>query len=75
MDKMIQPLPCGKANHFSNLPRHICLCQDPGTDRIIHIMMDIGDLIGQSDNTPFQRHGHTCCLVVQDAVPYLIGKI
>ena len=70
MDKMIDPFCAVIADHLSDLFRYVLFLQDASPDRIIHIMMNIGDLIGKPHNPAFQRGRISLRLMVQDTVPY-----
>ena len=51
MDKGIKPCTGSRTKNLSYLERYIHLRKDSGSYRIIHIMMYVRDLIGDSDNS------------------------
>ena len=55
MDKMIDPFRTVIADHIPYLPGHISLRQNTAPYGIVHIMVDISDLIGKPHYLPFQR--------------------
>lgn len=64
MDETVQTLPAAIADHTPDLSGHIRLFQDACPHRIVHIMMDVGDLIRQTDNPALQCRRHPGSLVV-----------
>ena len=61
--------------HFGIFRRDVLLGQKSRPDRIIHIVVEIGDLVGKPHHTAFECRGMTAGPVVADAVTYLKGKI
>ena len=55
MDQVIQTFPHAVPENLRIALRQIFLHKHPGTDRIIDIVIDVGDLIGKPYNLPFQR--------------------
>ena len=45
MNKVIQPLSCRISDNITDLFGDITFFQDSCTDRVIHVMMNISDLI------------------------------
>ena len=75
VDEMIDPLRGIIADHVADLSRHIVLRQNPGPYRVVHVVMDIGDLVGKPHHLSLQRGGRPSGLMVQDAVPHLHGQV
>ena len=75
MNKVIQSLSGAAADHFTNFLRDICLRENSSPDGIIHIMMNIGDLIGKSDDLAFQCMRLANGLMVPDTVTHFICQI
>ena len=75
MYKIVQPLRTAAPGHGADFFRNILLFQDAAPDRVVRIMMNIGDLIRKPDNAPFQRGRHGSRLMIPDAIPYLHGQI
>ena len=55
--------------------RDPALVYDARPFRVVHVMMHIGDLIAEPDDTSLHRSGHRIHLVVQDPVPDFPGQI
>ena len=79
MNKVIQSLSGAAADHFTDLLRDICLRENSSPDGIIHIMMNIGDLVRKSyylsDDLAFQCMRLANGLMVPDTVTYFIRQI
>ena len=75
MYKGIQPFSCGLSKKLPETGRNIILCNDPSSLGIVHIMMNIGNLIRKADYLSLQSGRMTAGTVIQDSVSCLPGKI
>lgn len=76
MYKGIQPFSCGLSKKLPETGRNIILCNDPSSLGIVHIMMNIGNLIRKAGLPgPSKVDGWTAGTVIQDSVSCLPGKI
>ena len=69
MDKTVQPGSRCCAKHLTDIPRNIFLCQHPCPYGIVHIMVDIGNLIGKPYDAALQCHRMPFCLMIAYPVP------
>ena len=64
VNKKVQTLAAAIADHAADLLWHIRFLHYTGSHRIVHIMMDIGNLVSQSYNLSFQCGRHSYGLMV-----------
>jgi len=75
VNKMVQAFSGRLPDDGGDLLRDVLFGQDPGPHRIIHIVVEIGDLVRQADDPALQRGRRPTCLVIQDPVPDLPGQV
>ena len=75
MNEMIQSLGGTAADHLTDVLRHIRFREDSSADGVIHIVMNIGNFIGKSDDLALQGMGLSNGLVVSYTVSHLVGQI
>ena len=75
MNKVIQPLSKRITDHIADALWHIRVRQDPCADRIVHVMVDIRDLIRHPDDLTFQCRWHTARLVITDSITHFICQV
>ena len=75
MYKCIQTFSRCIPQQHSKCHRYIVFCNNAGSLRIIHIMMDISKLIRQADHLSFHRRRISTDPVIQDPIPYFPCKI
>ena len=75
MYKGIQPLSCGITQKHSHGYRDIILCNNSCSLRVVHVMMQIGDLIRKPYHLTFQSRRISAGTVIQDAVNDLPGQV
>ncbi len=49
--------------------------QDPGPQRVVDVVVDVGDAVDQLDDPPLQRRRPVGAGVVEDAVAHLLGQV
>ena len=55
--------------------RNLLFVENPRADRVVDIVIDIGDAIGKLDDAPFERGGLSCARVVHDPVFDFLGEV
>ena len=75
MYESIQPFSRGISEKSSHCNRNIIFCDDSRTLSIVHIVMDIGDLVRKTHDLAFQSRRISTGTVIHDPVTDFPGKI
>ena len=75
MYESIQPFSRGIAQKSSHCDRNIIFCDDPCPLGIVHIMVDIGDLVRKTYHLSFQCERISAGAVIHDPVADFPGKV
>ena len=75
MYESIQPFSRGISEKSSHCNRNVIFCDDSRTLSIVHIVMDIGDLVRKTHNLAFQSRRISTGTVIHDPVTDFPGKI
>jgi len=74
LDHGVYPLSMGCAKDFGVLLRDILLSEYPGPDRVIEVMVYIGDDVGHPHHSPLNGSG-LLCGVLRDDCPFPLGVL
>ena len=75
MYESIQPFSRGIAQKSSHCDRNIIFCDDPCPLGIVHIMVDIGDLVRKTYHLSFQCERISAGAVIHDPIADFPGKV
>ena len=75
MDERVEALTQGVAEYFGVLAGDISLFYDVSADRVVYVVVDVGDLVGVTDNTAFECRGLAVRAVIHYAVTDFLRKV
>ena len=61
---------CVRAECVPHLRRQICRREESRTQAVVVVMTEIGNAVGDADNTPLKRRRHSLSRMVQDTVTH-----
>ena len=64
-----------RAQNVRNLARNIAFRQNPRTNRIVDVVIDIRNAVGRAHDLPLERLGNSRSRVPEDRHAHLIGKV
>ena len=71
----VDPLPVGKAQHLGHLQRDVDGVDHSAPQGILDVVVDVGDLVGQTDHLPLQGGGVLPAGMALDAVAHFPGQV
>ena len=72
----VDPLRHRRAEHLRSRPRGSSVVgQHPGAQRVVDVVVDVGDAVDEPDDPPLERRRQIGPGVAQDAVAHLLGQV
>ena len=71
----VDPRRAGRAEQLDLGGRQVAGPQDPGPQRVVDVVVDVGDAVDQLDDPPLQGRRPVRAGVVEDAVAHLLGQV
>ena len=75
MDEQVDPLAAGCAEDRDLLPRQVALGEHAGAQRVVDVVVDVGDPVHQPHDPALQRGRQLRAGVAQDAVAHRLGEV